>query len=411
MSLAFSFPRFRFARHMMAGLLFATVAASASACDSDPSVPGQCALDFSGAVNSNFGEPELDALLEVSAKMSVTATSIEANMNDACNAIAGDLGAETSDDTATACANAAGAIDGVMAANASATLTVEFVPAVCTASLDAMVECAGECDVDFDATATPPTCTGGELSGGCSGSCEGSCTVEASAACTGSCDASCSGTCSGSVSGTCTGTCTGQCQGTCSATDAAGNCIGECTGTCSGECSGTIEGSCSGSCEGSCSGSCRADVTGSCEGSCSGSCDVDFVAPSCEGGTVDVQASADCEAACKSDVALDVVCSKPTVIVSFEGALSSDLEALAATLRDNYGTILAATAQLAIVVDAASELPGRLSGAASGAAEVGLEAADCLRLAVAAQVAAFASVQVSVEASVEVSGSVSAGSN
>ncbi|MBL4635408.1 MAG: hypothetical protein JKY56_16225, partial [Kofleriaceae bacterium] len=232
-------------RKIFAGFLFAALGVSAVACDTDTSLPGQCALDFSALVNSDFGQPEVDALLEVSAKIGVTATAIDSDLNAACNAIATDLGAASAQDTATACTNAADAIDGVLAANASATLTVQFAPPLCTASLDAMVQCAAECDVNFDATATPPTCEGGQLSGGCSGSCEGSCTVAASASCTGSCDAMCEGSCTGSMSGSCTGTCTGQCEGTCSATDAEGNCIGECEGTCTGECSGTVTASCS----------------------------------------------------------------------------------------------------------------------------------------------------------------------
>ncbi len=124
-----------------------------------------------------------------------------------------------------------------------------------------------------------------------------------------------------------------------------------------------------------------------------------------------MQASADCQAACESDVALDVQCTDPSVIVSFQGALSSDLQSLASTLQANYGTILAASSQLAIVVSASTELPGRLADAAGVAAGIGLEAADCIRLAVDAQLAAAASIQISVEASVEVSGSVSAGTN
>lgn len=126
---------------------------------------------------------------------------------------------------------------------------------------------------------------------------------------------------------------------------------------------------------------------------------------------MDVEASVDCQAACESDIAFDVECTEPSVTVSFSGALSSDLEALATTLRANYGTILAATAQLAIVVDGSIALPGQLADAAGAAASIGLEAADCMRLAVQAQIAAAASIQISVEASVEVSGSVSAGTN
>jgi len=147
-------------------------------------------------------------------------------------------------------------------------------------------------------------------------------------------------------------------------------------------------------------------ATGTCEGSCSGSCDVAFEAPSCEGGTVDVQANADCQAACESEVALDVECSEPDVIVTFTGAASPELVLLAETLSANYGAILSVIARLEIVVGATADLAGKVVGAAGAAANLGLEAADCVRLAGEAQIAAAASLNVSVMASVSVSGSV-----
>lgn len=372
-----------------------------------------CKLDFSSSVNSSFGDVKLDSLIEAASRFGVAAREMDDSLRAACNAIATDLGADTGADTATACDNASAAIDGVFAANADVVVTLEYVPAVCAVSAQAVVDCTAMCDASFDATATPPTCEGGELSGGCSGSCSGSCTVEGSVSCTGSCSGSCSGSCDATVSGTCSGTCSGQCEGTCSATDNDGNCAGECTGTCRGTCSGSIEGTCSGECSGTCTGSCRADVSGSCTGSCSGSCDVEFTAPTCEGGTLEVMADVDCSAACEADASFDVECTEPEVVVSFSGSatVSNDVEALVTTLEANLPAIVAVAAKAAIVLDATGTFVSRLGGATSAAASAGVEAADCLRLAVEAQVEATASINVSIMASASVSASASGSAN
>ncbi len=390
----------------------ATLSLAGSACDtSDPTDIGRCSLDFASEVNASFDSGQLDALLEASARFGVTSLALETELRSACNAIAVDLGAASADDTATACANASTAIDAAFAANASVNMTIEFVPGVCSVAVQAVIDCTAQCDVNFDATATPPTCEGGQFSGGCSGSCSGSCSVAGNASCSGECTGSCQGSCDATVSATCTGTCTGQCDGTCPG-EVDGTCNGTCTGTCNGSCSGTIEGSCSGSCEGSCSASCTASVSGSCEGSCSGSCDVDFVEPTCEGGTLTVQASAECKSACESDASFDVECTEAELIVSYGGQVGDggQLDALVATLEANYPTILAVAEKTAIVVGTATDLATQLSGATGTAAGLGLEASDCLVQAVQVQVAAATSTSVTIEASVEVSGSVSTGS-
>ena len=394
-------------------VLTGSLALTGNACDaSDPTNVSSCDLNFASEVNATFDSGPLDALIEASARFGVTARDLDQSVRDACNAMNTDLGATTSDDTAIACANASAAIDAAFAANASVTVGIEFVPGVCSVAAQAIIDCTAECDVNFDAQATPPTCTGGMLSGGCSGSCSGSCSVDASAACTGSCSASCSGQCDATVSASCTGTCAGQCEGTCDSMDGDGNCNGNCVGTCRGTCSGDIEGTCSGSCTGSCSGSCTASVSGSCEGSCSGSCDVDFVAPTCEGGTLEVMASAECKSACESDASFEVECTEAEIVLSYSGTVgdAGQLSALVATLEANYPTILAVADKTAIVAGTAADLATQLSGAASAAAGISLQAADCLAQAVEAQVEAASSVSVTVEASVEVSGSVSAGS-
>src|SRR5688572_7775801 len=140
-------------------------------------LPGQCGLDFSGTVDSSFGDARIDALLETTGRFSVAATEIDTSVREACNAICTDLGAETGEDTQTACTNARTAIEGVLAASASVSLTVEYVPAVCSIDAQASLACTAECDAGCDVDAQVPTCEGGELSGTCSGQCSGSCTV------------------------------------------------------------------------------------------------------------------------------------------------------------------------------------------------------------------------------------------
>ena len=146
-------------------------------------------------------------------------------------------------------------------------------------------------------------------------------------------------------------------------------------------------------------------------GTCSGSCDLAFEQPTCEGGSLSVEASADCKSACECDASLEVECTLPELVISYSGPVgdAAQLSALVATLAANYPAILAVADKTAMVVTAATDLATQLSGATSTAAGLGLEASDCLFRAVEVQIAAATSVSVTVEASVEVSGSVSAG--
>ncbi len=390
----------------------ASLALILTSCGEDvgSGVPGACSLDFTRPVDADFGDPRIDALLEATAEFNVNATNLENDVRTACNAIASDLGAATSDDTAMACANAKDAIEGVFDAHATVTVNVAYTPAVCTVSATATADCVARCDASFDVEATPVTCEGGELSGGCSGECSGQCTVEGSASCTGSCSGSCTGSCSGTVEATCEGTCMGTCDGTCSAMAGDGSCMGACDGTCRGTCSGSIEGSCSAECTGSCSGSCRAEVTGSCEGQCTGSCDVMFTEPRCEGGEVNVEADADCSASCEAEASVNAECTEPEVVVTFEGDLTGadDLGTLAATLRDNLPTLLAAAEKSAIMVEAGVEMNTRIRAAADAFTDAGLQAQACLVSAGSVFVDATNSVSVSASVSVEVSATATA---
>jgi modification target Cys-rich repeat protein len=392
------------------GVISCVVLLAAGCTGPGGSVPGFCSLDFSRPVTANFGNADLDALLEASARFNVAAHGIDTDVRAACNGIATDLGGASSTDTQTACDNAVAEINRIKAANSTVTLAVTYTPGVCSVSASAVVDCVASCDVTFDATVTPPTCTGGELSGTCSGTCSGSCTVEGSVSCTGACTGSCQGACDAEVSGSCAGTCTGQCEGTCATTNADGSCAGACTGTCRGACTGTLTGECSGSCDGTCTGSCRSDLVASCSGQCSGSCDVALTAPRCEGGQWDVAADADCQAACEADASFELVCTDPSLVATFAGSATTraDVEALLATLEANLPRLLAAAAKAEIIVSASTDFATHLEAATSAATSAGLEASSCLVNAIAAQVEAASMVNVSVQVSVSVSASASA---
>jgi len=389
-------------------VLLAAIALFASGCDDPLGI--ECRHDFNTTFDANFDNGQVDALLEATAQLNVAATEMERDTLAACNGIAADLGAETSMDVGIACNNAAAAIDEVFAANASATIAIDIVPARCSIDLTASATCAAECDASFDAMATPPTCTGGMISGACSAECNGSCTVEGSVACTASCNGTCSGQCDARVEGTCTGTCAGRCEGTCSAMDADGNCMGECTGTCRGQCMGDIEGTCTGSCTGMCQGSCTSDIMATCEGSCTGDCSVDFVEPRCEGGEVDVMASAECNAACETEVAADAQCTEPQVIVVFTGAADAVemIDALAATLGTHLPTLFNVIEKSVAIAQAGIQIASHLSSAAGSAIAAGLEASSCMASAVDIQIAASSKVTSSADGAVTVSASATA---
>ncbi|MCB9592533.1 MAG: hypothetical protein H6719_07360 [Sandaracinaceae bacterium] len=283
-------------------------------------------------------------------------------------------------------------IDGALPAGA--TLTLDFVPPVCTVDIDAYGSCVAECDANVSVDAQV-MCEPGHLSGRCSGSCTGSCRVEGTVAC----DATCSGTCSG----TCTGTCAGDCDGTCSATDAEGRCVGTCDGTCMGSCNAT--------CMGMCEGSCIADVEGSCMGTCTGSCDVDFEAPRCEG-DVDVMADVDCRAACDARVDATAQCTEPSVAVYFDGTIDpagqERLLALITTLERNYPRLLQLQAQLTQIAESGATLVGTFDSASAAARRLGVRATACFVDATAVAVDSAATVDVTLSVTVEVTASASA---
>jgi hypothetical protein len=124
-----------------------------------------------------------------------------------------------------------------------------------------------------------------------------------------------------------------------------------------------------------------------------------------------VQADADCTASCEADASFQADCTEPSIVITFTGTVDAEAElnALIATLEANLGAILSIGAQAELLVDATVDFVGSLGGAIEAALDIGVEAADCVRLAIQAQVAASAKVRVSVMASASVSGSVAGG--
>ncbi|MGE0788142.1 MAG: hypothetical protein AB7S26_20895 [Sandaracinaceae bacterium] len=345
---------------------------------------------------------KVEAFLATGTRFSTDAVRLSGEVEATCRAMATDLGITVPAPTAdqlpveAACEAVRVEIDAIVdaALPAGATLTIDYVPPVCSIDIDAYGSCVAECDANVDVDAEV-MCEPGHLSGGCSGTCMGTCRVEGTVAC----EARCSGTCTGS----CSGTCAGQCDGTCSATDSEGRCVGTCDGTCTGNCNAT--------CMGSCMGSCIAEIEGQCTGTCTGSCDVDFEAPRCEG-DVDVMADVDCQAACEARVDATAECTEPSVAVYFEGtvdpAAEARLVALIQTLEANYPRFLGLNQQLVVIAEDGATLVGSFDSTQAAARRLGVRASACLVDAASVALDAAQTIDVTLSVTVEVSASASA---
>lgn len=395
---------------MMMTRLVMMLALGAAACGGG-NAAGECNLNVaSDQIDASFDHGSVDALIEAGGRFSAEVTSLDAKLREACTSLGAKLGASAGTTTQTACDNMRAALAAKLAASPGVALHVAVTPPVCTASAMTTIACVADCDASFDATATPPTCTGGMLSGQCSGSCSGECTASGSVSCSAECSGTCSGSCTGSASGSCAGTCNGQCSGACSVTASDGSCAGTCTGTCSGTCSGTLTGECSGTCSGSCSGDCRSTVSGSCSGTCSGQCSVAFTEPTCEGGHFEVQADADCAAACEAQGSFDLVCTDPQVVVTYTGTGSAtDLAAITLAIQTDYPKIVDVAVRLGLIVSSTTNLAAAVNHAASDATRAGVQAVLCLAEATDAAVTAAGTVNADVQITVQVQGSISTG--
>lgn len=290
---------------------------------------------------------------------------------------------------------------GTFKAQAGGTLTVNFTPPVCEASISAKADCQAKCSgsASCDVVANPPTCEGGKLEV----SCKGGCTAMAGAS------VSCEGSCTGSCEGSCTAMggvdCAGKCEGTCSA-GAAGTGIqadGTCEGTCTGTCSVTPPSvTCSGTCNGSCSATCQGSATASVK--CDGTCDAEYEPIKCTGGELKggCTVEASCDANCDASIKAKAECRPPAIEVAFSGAANIEAAGkLKLALEANLGLVLAIGARIEGMVTIAGELAGNIS--ADALVEV---SAACIPVVALAAGEAVSDVEASVSATVSVTGAV-----
>lgn len=432
---------FRFQPLSALALTGLTVATLTTGCGEDNPLAdaqsGLCCSEFVVGADLTGVDFELEgeikgqysALAQASADLAAVASGALTDVGIACENIARDLGAKKADTDAAAaktgaakvtalCNLATAQIDATFGATAEVkgTLSVDFQPPVCTASIDAQASCEGSCTVDAscDAMATPPKCTGGKLTVECSGSCEAE----------GGVDVSCSGTCTGECSGSCTAEagatvdCEGTCEGSCtvdgtansaSGVQADGTCKGKCEGKCTAKAGAKVD--CSGTCEGSCSAKCeaKAGVKFTCDGKCEG----DFEAPKCEGGKAELScmADADCKANCSASASAKAECKPPSLNVAYDvtGNASADaqvkIEAGLASLRANLPNLLVVlkargasfTAGIKGTVDASGKIAGN-------AGDLSVKATACLIPIGSAVAEAAGNFKASLDASVKVAG-------
>jgi hypothetical protein len=389
-----------------------------------PDVPGGCpanVADASAIMSANFGlEGELEAKTKASlaagADLQKIGADLEADVTAACSTLAKDLGASDADlkpksdgpgKKAEAACSAAAKIIGEVKAKASGKIKIEVKPPVCTASVSAMADCAGQCDATIKPGSAKVTCEGGKLSGKCDAKCEGTCDVEAGAKCEGTCGGNCKGDCSAEISGKCDGTCNGKCDGK----DSKAKCAGTCEGTCKG---GKIDAQCKGECKGECDATCSVQAKGECKGTCSGSCSAEFKEPKCSGEVKPPEMSAECKAHCNASVNGKLECKPALVTASIVGAvdvaaaaklktaLERDLPALLKVTLGMKGKLEGIVASVETSVKGAQAV---VTSSGSAALKVGA----CFAASLKAEAEASVQINVSVKASASASGSATAG--
>jgi hypothetical protein len=383
-----------------------------------PGLPGNCPDMANAEAVAKFDwekEFKLDAKvagqlkggLEAAINLQALSAKIDGELAAACNGLGKDLGgkgdAKSAPDACKAAITVMGTVKAKMGANAK--LAIDIAPPVCSASMDAMAECAGSCDASVKGGKAEVKCEGGEISGTCDAKCSGSCQMEAAATCSGTCE----GSCDASFTGTCGGMCDGKCDG--KATAGAGG--AECKGKCEGKCSAGAKGEC----KGKCGGSCALKGEAECKGTCSGKCSAEMKAPKCSGKVEPPQMSAECKASCDAKVSGKVECTPARVVLKIEGAADA---AAAATYKAAIEKNLPLVLKIAIgMKDRVGEVAGSVKGvvegaqgAVSGAVSGGPVLAAALTACVAAPFTgaldAAASLQASVDVSVDVKASASA---
>jgi hypothetical protein len=323
-------------------------------CCTEFRVGGQIGADMQG------GPPERTAVQAVADYAAIAAASVE-GLTTLCRAVAEDLGVSGSDrDVADAkpdrrerliavCTLAVGALR-QSKTKAGGTLALVAPAPACATSVSLRTACQSRCadaePCDVNVEANRPRCPQGKLQVGCSGSCRA--TTGASVACEGRCIGTCNGACTVATGVRCKGRCDGTCTAQASPSgldfDPQGNCVGTCLGTCSAPADGVT---CEGLCNGECAGACES--IDSAAAICDGTCDAPPEPLRCEGGKLEggCPAPPKCNASCDAIVTAKAECAPPRVEVAFANA--RDVTAgtkLAATLRANFGSILAYRSRL-----------------------------------------------------------------
>jgi hypothetical protein len=380
------------------------IASAAANCPDVSSVSAIMKIDWA----KEFG---IDASAAGSVKAGVRAAvelqgfaaDIDAKLLTACGNLARDLGKEGKyENGGEACKAAMDVIAEVKGKlGASAKIALEIEPPRCRASIDAMADCVAECDANVEPGKVDVQCEPGKLSGTCDAQCTGRCDLTAAAQCSGTCEGSCSANFSGS--------CGGQCKGTCDGKKSEG---ASCTGKCVGSCSALAEGTCGGQCD----GSCEMKAAGQCNGQCTGSCSTEMKAPTCEGEIEPPKASAECNAACETEVQADVKCEPARVALVVQGSADAQL---AATFRAAVERNLPAILEIAVgMKDQALGVAGDVKAVVGGveatikslksAPEVGARLTACVAMPFKAAFDAAASIKANVDVSVNVQASVTA---
>ncbi|HMI86126.1 MAG TPA: hypothetical protein VK550_18655 [Polyangiaceae bacterium] len=379
-----------------------------------PGAPGNCPDMANVDAVANFDwqkEFKLDASaagklkggLAAAINLKGLAVEIDGDLKSACGNLAKDLGASGDFADGKAACDAAikamGDARAKMGANAKANLAVT--PPHCSASMDAMADCAGKCDASVQGGKAEVKCEKGELSGSCDAKCEGKCELTAAA----TCDGTCEGSCDAHFTGKCEGTCNGKCDGK----DSKGSCAGKCDGSC--------DAGGKGDCKGKCGGSCQLKGAAKCDGQCTGKCSVEMKAPKCTGEVTPPKVSAECKASCDAKVngklectpakvALNVTgAADASVATKYKGAIEKNLPAIlkiAIGMKDRVASI---TGSVEGVIDGAQ---GTVKAAASGSPVTGAALTACVANPFKGAMDAAASIKANVNVSVDVKASASA---
>jgi hypothetical protein len=379
---------------------------SGGACPSFASAEAVAKVDFAHEFKLKADVAhKLKAGVEAAVELKALADRIDADLKVGCVGLATDLGhAESFEDGQAACRAAVKAMEDARAKlGASAHVVLEASPPHCAASMDAMADCAAQCDANVKPGTAKVECEPGKLSGTCGGECSGSCDMSAAGACEGTCE----GGCDAAFKGSCGGQCTGKCDGK------------DSKGACSGTCEGRCESHAKGQCKGKCDGRCELKAKAHCGGTCSGSCSVAMKAPKCTGEVTPPKMSAECNAHCDAKMEAKMECKPANVVVRIKGAVDAKAaNAYRLALEKNLPVLLKIAVGMAHRAEgAAADVQAVVSGLqgsveamakSSGDAVTGTRLVACVAAPFKGAIDAAASVRASVKVSVDVKASASA---